>query len=422
MEKDKTENKPPQQKKKKKKPFFLKQPMMLKVVYALIPIAVAGVFFFGWRVLAILAVVNAVGFATEYIMAKKRGQPVSMALFVTCWLFALSLPPTVPLWIAGVGIVVGVLFGKEVFGGFGRNFANPAIVGRAFVYVCFPVELTGRFVPAFRNWPGGFAHWSFESLDKLPLYLVDTGKSVVDAVSAASPMMAFRDFGYATSLQDLFLGTIGGAFEGEYGTQILTAGSIGEGSALVILLAGIYLIATKTANWRLTLSTLIGGAAVSYLLMGVGAKGVQPFPFKLLAGAFLYVSVFMVTDPVSAPKKKGAMYAYGGFIGAMIVLLSWKSQFVAAASFAILLGNIISPLLDQAAKEWAKKKKAKKKAQEAQKGVAVKEKPREEPKEEAKEVKDEPQADKGEAEKKGEGKGEGEGEDKDEAKEREPKK
>ena len=347
---------------KKKRPFFLKQPMMLRVVYALCPIAVAGVYFFGWRVLALLAFVNVVGLTTEYITSKKRGQPVSMAVFVTCWLFALSLPPSLPFWQAGVGIVVGVLFGKEVFGGFGRNFANPAIVGRAFVYVCFPLQMTGRFVPAFKDWPGGFAHWSFETLDKLPQYLDGAGKTVVDAISSASPMMAFRDFGYSVSLEDLFFGSLGGTFQGEYGPQVLTAGSIGEGSALLILLAGVYLLATKTANWRLMVGTLIGGGCAGYLLNWFVGEGVQPFPFRLLAGAFLFVTVFMVTDPVSAPKKKEAMYAYSGFIGVMIVILSWKSQFVGAAGFAILLGNIISPLLDMGAKEWAKRKKAKKTA------------------------------------------------------------
>ncbi len=331
--------------------------MMLKVIYALAPISLAGVYFFGWRVLALLLVVNVVGLSVEYIMAKKRGQPVSMAVFVTCWLFALSLPPTVPFWMAGVGIVVGVLFGKEVFGGFGRNFANPAIVGRAFVYVCFPLELTGRFVPAFREWPGGFVHWSFETLDKLPAYLADTGKSLVDAVSSASPMMAFRDLGYTAPISDLFLGTIGGSFDGEYGIQILTAGSIGEGSAVLILLAGIYLLATKTADWRLMAGTIIGGAGMGFLLSALAGPEVQPVHFRFLAGAFLFVTVFMVTDPVSAPKRKTAKLVYGGFIGVMIMILSWKSQFVAAASFAILLGNIVSPLLDTADKSWAGKMK-----------------------------------------------------------------
>jgi Na+-transporting NADH:ubiquinone oxidoreductase subunit B len=303
-------------------------------------------------------------------MARKRGQPVSMAVFVTAWLYALSLPPTIPFWIAGVGIVVAILFGKEVFGGFGRNFANPAIVGRAFVYVSFPIEMTGSFVPAFKGWPGGFAHWSFTSLNKLPEHVAVAGKNVVDAVTSASPMLALRDFGYETSLRDLFHGTIGTTFQGDYGTQILAAGSIGEGCALLIILAGAYLFYTRTANWRLTASTVVGAAAITFLLRGLGAEGVQPFAFKALAGAFLYVAVFMVTDPISAPKKKGAMYVYGALIGILIILLSWKSQFVAAASFAVLLGNIVSPLLDMGARQWAKYRREHKKKTESEKKLS----------------------------------------------------
>jgi Na+-transporting NADH:ubiquinone oxidoreductase subunit B len=415
---DANESKP----KKKKRPLFMRQRVMLKVIYALIPVAAAAVYFFGWRVIAVLALCNALGVATEYIMTRQRNQPISMAVFVTCWLFALSLPPTVPYWIAGVGVVVAILFGKEVFGGFGRNFANPAIVGRAFVYVSFPVELTGSFVPAFKGWPGGFARWSFQSLDKLPEYLAAPGKQVVDAVTSATPMLAYRDFGYETSLQDLLLGTIGTTFEGEYGTQILAAGSMGELSAVIIIAAGIYLMVTKTANWRLTASTVAGGAAGSYLLMGLGAEGAQPFIFKALAGAFLYVSVFMVTDPISAPKRRGAMYVYGGFIGLLIVLLSWKSQFVAAASFAILLGNIVSPLLDMGAKEWADRKKKKKKqaSGEEEKKAGESEKPggeQKRPGETVKKVATEEGGDgggkgltsKGKGEREGEGHKEGEG-------------
>jgi len=138
----------------KLKRLFLRQPAMLRVVYSLIPILIAGIYFFGWRVLALLAVCLVGGLVTEWVMTRRRGKPISQACFVTVFLYTLSLPPTMPFWMALVGIVVGILFGKEVFGGFGRNFANPAIVGRAFVYVAFPIAMTGSFVPAFRGFPG----------------------------------------------------------------------------------------------------------------------------------------------------------------------------------------------------------------------------------------------------------------------------
>ncbi len=348
----------------RRRPLLMKQPIMWRVLYALAPVAVSGVYFFGWRVVALVAVCNAAGFATEFLMARGRGRPATAACFVTGTLYALSLPPTMPFWMAAVGVMVGILFGKEVFGGFGRNFANPAIVGRAFVYVCFPVALTGSFVPAFKGWPGGLVHWSFTSLERLPAYLAETGQSVVDAVSAVSPMWAFRDFGHVPDAWPLATGAIGGAFETEYGTQILAAGSIGEGCAILLVAAGVYLMVTKTSNWRLTVAALAGAGLAQGLLWLGGATGAQPLWLKLLAGAFLYVAVFMVTDPVSAPRKPLAMWAYGGLIGLLIVLISWKSQFIAAASFSILLGNIFSPLLDRGAAWWEARRKAGKAAPE----------------------------------------------------------
>ena len=155
------------------------------------------------------------------------------------------------------------------------------------------------------------------------------------------------------SIWDMLFGTIGGTFSvaGQPGVRILSAGCIGEVCAIVLILAGAYLLITKTANWRLTLATLAGAAAVTGLLhyiLGIGA--VLPMEQAFFAGSLLYGAIFMVTDPVSAPKQRLAMYAYGAFIGAMIVLLRWKGQFADAVGFAILLGNLVGPLLDMGAK------------------------------------------------------------------------
>src|SRR6056297_3517383 len=143
----------------KKNSFMQMQPPMLKVLYALIPLVVAAIYYFGWRFLLVLAVVNAVGILTEYLMARTYSMKVTSSVFVTNFLFALSMPPTIPLWIAVVGIVFGVVFGKMVFGGFGRNVFNPALSGRAFVYVSFGYPLTSRFIEPVAGFPGGFARW-----------------------------------------------------------------------------------------------------------------------------------------------------------------------------------------------------------------------------------------------------------------------
>ena len=340
--------------------LFMKQPNMVRVLYSLIPILLAGIYFFGWRVLGLLVITCAAGVAMEYVTSRQRKQPISMACLVTCFLFALSLPPTTPFWIAVVGVVVGILFGKEVFGGFGRNFANPAIVGRAFVYVSFPVELTASYEPVFKGWPGGLVHWNLTTWGQLPEYLRRSGETVADAISQATPMLARQRYEYITPTNDLFTGSIGALFDaGQEGTRILTAGSIGEVSAALIILSGVYLIVTKTANWRLTLSFLLGVVAANLLFRyALGVTAVPELPFTLFAGALMYVGVFMVTDPVSAPKKPLAMYAYGAFIGIMLVLLRWKSQFVGAAAFSVLLGNIVAPLLDIGASTWSARGKA----------------------------------------------------------------
>ena len=342
----------------KPKRLFMKQRNMLRVLYALIPVFLAGIYFFGWRVSVLVGVCIVAGVGTEYVMARRRGAPISTACLVSCCLYGLSLPPTMPFWMAVVGIVVGILFGKEVFGGFGRNFANPAIVGRVFVYVAFPIEMTGRFVPVFRGWLGGFGKWSMAGAASLPEWLSIQGQETLNALTAATPMWAKRDFGYETSLGQLFFGNIGGIFEGEGAKRVLAAGSVGQVSAALIILAGVYLLVTRTANWRLMVSPLAAGAVTAALLRYAGGvEAVPTIPFVLCSGAFLYGAVFMVTEPVSAPKKTLSIWIYGGVIGVLIVLLRWKSQFAGAVGFAILLGNICGPCLDMAVGAWKNRKK-----------------------------------------------------------------
>ena len=137
----------------KKKSFIMKQKPMTQVLLALTPLVLASIYFYGWKAVAVLAIVNVAGFLAEYVFAVVYKTKVTQAVFVTNFLFALSLPPTIPLWIPVVGIVFGVVFGKMAFGGFGRNVFNPALAGRAFIYVSFGAQMT-----ASRSW---VPHWSF---------------------------------------------------------------------------------------------------------------------------------------------------------------------------------------------------------------------------------------------------------------------
>jgi len=315
---------------------FRPQVAMRRVCLALLPALAGGVAFFGWRALALCVWTVLWACATEAFLARQRRDPLTESALVTGLLLGLSLPPTLPFWMAAVGAVVAIAFGKEFFGGFGRNVFNPAIVGRAFIFVCFPLAMTRGFVPVYEGF-GGLAHWGPQRT-----------LSGLDAVSAATPMWSLRDYGWAAPLKDLITGRIGGVFTAADGTpRVLAAGCIGEVSAVLLILGALYLLVTGTASWRLQLSSL-AGAAVTVLVLrhGFGVTAVPPLLWSLSSGALLYGCFFMVTDPVSAPKDKTTQLLYGAFIGAMLIFLRWKAVFSGALGFAILLGNTLGPSLE----------------------------------------------------------------------------
>lgn len=314
----------------KKKPLILKQKVMLQVVYALLPLCLAAVYFFGLRFLLVLAVVNAAGFLSEYLFTKRANQPVSSALFVTTFIYTLSLPSTIPLWIAVVGVVFGVVFGKMVFGGFGRNIFNPAISGRAFIYVSFGVPMTSKFPQPFTGFPGGFAQW--------------VGK--VDAVTEATPLWQLSDGAILPKLQ-LFLGS--------------QAGSFGETSALLIILCGLYLIIKKTASYQIVVSGLIGFLLLQTSFFYAGLAGAADPIASLLSGSLLFGMMFMATDPVTASQTTGAgRWIYGFLIGALTSLIRTFSVWPEGFTFALLVANMFAPLLDHGMKELKKRNSVKK--------------------------------------------------------------
>ncbi len=293
--------------------MFQKQPIMRRVILSLSPLMLFSFYLYGLRFAAIVAVVFPLGILVEYFFEKSRGKKPSEAVLVTCSLYALSMPPVVPLWIVAVGILFAVFMAKEVYGGFGRNVFNPAIAGRLFVYISFATAMQSGFLKvdtfgAQSGWPG----------------------LSLDAVTGPTPLALMRG-GQNVPLVDLLLG--------------FHAGSVGESSAVLIALAGIYLIATKTASWRLIVSTLASGLALTAALLAAGVARALPME-SLLAGSFLFVAVFMVTDPVSAPKKPLAQWLYGAVIGVCIVLIRSFSVFPEGTSFAVLIGNSAASLLD----------------------------------------------------------------------------
>lgn len=312
----------------KKKPLIQKQKIMTRMLLALLPLTVASLYFFGWRALAILVIVNIAGFLSEYIFARVYKTQVSMAIFVTNFLFALSLPPTIPLWIPVIGIVFGVVFGKMVFGGFGRNVFNPAIAGRAFIYVSFGAQMTATrawLVPA-KGVLGALGQWQ------------------ADVVTQATPLAQLAQ-GVPVPFSGLFFGNVPGA--------------LGETSALLILVAAIYLVATKTASWRIMVSVLLSYGILQSLFLLAGVDGAYDPLHGLLAGSLLFGAVFMATDPVSSSQTTDrGRVIYGVMIGLLTALIRTFSVWPEAITFSILLANMFAPLLNLIIKEQMKKKRA----------------------------------------------------------------
>jgi Na+-transporting NADH:ubiquinone oxidoreductase subunit B len=302
------------------KTYFLMQPMMIRVCYGLIPCLAVSLYFFGLRSLILSALVLLFGIATEGAFTLRRGKPISSAVFVSSLILALSLPPTVPFWIACLGIVFGIVFGKMVFGGFGHNVFNPAMVGRCFIYISFPIALTARWAEPFSGKYGGVVRWS----------------PSVDALTNATPLAILKSGG-SYPLAKLFAGNV--------------PGSLGETAAWAILLGGMYIVATKSAQWRLVLSCLLGGSMVSLGLWTAGIPGVPDPLTSLMAGSFLFGAFFVVTEPISGPKTKAAQWVYGFIVGGLTILIRKFSSFSAGIMFATLFMNMFAPIMDLAAKE-----------------------------------------------------------------------
>jgi Na+-transporting NADH:ubiquinone oxidoreductase subunit B len=310
--------------------FFQKQKIMSRVLVSLFPILLFAIYLFGWRVLLLLIVVCLTGILCEYAamrLINGKTAKVSEAVLVSCLLFTLTLPPATPWWVAALGIAFGIFFGKGVFGGFGRNIFNPALVGRCLIYVSFPAYLTRNWTEPFTMLPGGLAHFG----------------AGVDAVATATPMLLLKNTGTPTDYWRLFLGTI--------------AGSAGETSALLILLAAGYLIATRTASWKIMLSSVVTFTVLDLILFLTGATRADPL-FALLSGGFLFAAVFMATDPVSAPANDTAKWIYGFLIAAATLFIRTFALFTEGAMFAILVANTFAPLLDRQIKALTAGKKA----------------------------------------------------------------
>lgn len=263
--------------------------------------------------LPIYAVTFVVGGFWEVLFATVRGHEVNEGFFVTSILFALIVPPDIPLWQVALGISFGIVIGKEIFGGTGKNFLNPALTGRAFLFFAYPAEISGDAV-----WTAvdGFSGATTLSI---------VAASGVDGLT-----------GQITWL-DAFFGTV--------------QGSIGETSTLAILLGGAVLLATKIASLRIVLGVLGGMIAMSLLFNVIGSETnpmfAMPAHWHLVSGGFAFGMIFMATDPVSASMTNTGKYVFGALIGVMVVLIRVVNPaFPEGMMLAILFANLFAPLID----------------------------------------------------------------------------
>ncbi len=254
-----------------------------------------------------------VGGFWEVLFAMKRGHEVNEGFFVTSILFALTLPPDLPLWQAALGISFGVVIGKEVFGGTGKNFLNPALTGRAFLYFAYPAQLSGDAV------------WT-----------------AVDGYSGATPLGIVAQDGMTGVMEsftwmDAFMGSV--------------PGSIGETSTLMVMIGGAVLLLTRIASWRVVAGCFVGMIAFSTLLNTIGSDSnpafAMPWYWHMVVGSFAFGAFFMATDPVSAAMTNGGRWAYGILIGVMCVLIRVVNPaFPEGMMLAILFANLFAPLFD----------------------------------------------------------------------------
>jgi Na+-transporting NADH:ubiquinone oxidoreductase subunit B/electron transport complex protein RnfD len=293
---------------------------MSMVIIGLLPATMASFYFFGWRILAMIAVSYMVGGAVEVLFAVVRKEEINEGFLVTGLIFPLVLPPTLPLWMVAVGIVFGVLVGKELFGGTGRNLFNPALVGRCFLALGYPVAMSANWLE-----PGSGL------LGRLFQYV---GATDVDALASATPLVMAKQGTFAP-LWKLMLGNV--------------PGSVGETSALAILAGGIVLLLSRVGNWRSVVGILGSFAILETIVHFARPDIFGPAVWHLCAGGLLFGAFFMATDPVTSPITNGGKWAYGVAIGVVTVLIRNLTGYVEGAMFAILLGNIVAPVLDTVA-------------------------------------------------------------------------
>ena len=328
--------------------------IMIIVVLALVPAALFGMwnvgyqhclatgqewglfqnFWYGFlRVLPLYIVAYVVGLGIEFASAQIRNEEVNEGYLVSGMLIPLIVPGDVPLWTLAIAVAFAVLFGKEVFGGTGMNFLNPALLCRAFLFFAYPSKMSGSSV-----WVS-----------------LKNGESLIDGATGATPLSfasegldAMNNAGvqYGMSAWDMFAGII--------------PGSVGETSVIAILIGAVILIWTGVASWKIMVSSVAGALFVGWLGNFFGATDVPAY-YHLLMGGFAFGTVFMATDPVTSAQTECGKWIYGFLIGALCVVVRlFNPGYAEGMMLAILLMNTFAPLIDHYVTDAAISRRAKK--------------------------------------------------------------
>ncbi len=282
--------------------------------------------------LPLFVVSYVVGLAIEFAGAQIKGEEVNEGYLVSGFLIPLIVPVDTPLWMLAIAVAFAVVFGKEVFGGTGMNFLNPALLTRAFLFFSYPSKMSGS-----ETW-------------------ISLGKdTMVDGATGATPLSfigdgfnALTDAGvqYGTSFLDFFLGTI--------------PGSVGETSVVAILLGAVILIWTGVASWKIMCSSVLGALLVGWIANLTGACDIPAY-YHLVLGGFAFGTVFMATDPVTSAQTETGKWIYGFLIGALCVTVRlWNPGYPEGMMLAILLMNCFAPLIDHYVTDIAVSRRARK--------------------------------------------------------------
>ena len=292
--------------------------IMWTVVVTLIPVVAAASWYFGLSALLVIAAATAGALLTERLFGKPGSLGDGSAAIT-----GLLLGLTLPLWMAFLGGLFAIAFGKLVFGGLGQNVFNPALLGRAFLQAAFPVAMT--------TWPTTGQAWGLLRGPNLALPLLG---SESDALTGATPLGLMKFEALSTPARDLLFGS--------------TAGSLGETSALLILAGGVYLASRNYLNWRIPVSILAVVALLSSALHAIDPAGFPGAPFMLFSGGLMLGAVYMATDMVTSPVTNAGAWIFGAGIGALVVIIRLWGGLPEGVMYAILLMNALVPFINRA--------------------------------------------------------------------------